>query len=114
MSAPFGTQLPTDWLAGRPAELHYVLCASESETIVQSCSYPGDYTLRRKRYVWTVNLYDLVTGQLYQTTDLEGSAPRACYQTDYFTPGSKTKDVYGDRPTVGQITDWLTGLKITP
>jgi tetratricopeptide (TPR) repeat protein len=114
MSAPFGTQLPADWLASRPAELHFVLCASESEPIIQSCSYPGEYTLRRKRYVWTVNLYDLVTGQLYQTTELEGSVPRTCYQGDYFSAGLKTKDVYGDRPTVGQITDWLTGLKLTP
>jgi hypothetical protein len=114
--APFGTQLPVEWSARMPAELHYVLCASESEPIIQSCSYPGEHTLQRKRYVWTVKLYDLVTGQLYETTDLEGSAPRPCYQSDYsyFTSGSKTKDIYGDRPTIGQITDWLTGLKLAP
>lgn len=114
MQAPFGLQLPLDWTASTPAELHYVLCASESEVIIQSCPYIGGHTLRRKRYVWAIELYSLVTEQLYQTTKLEGSAPRKCLQTEYFMVGSTTTDVYGNRPTIEQIIDWLTGLKITP
>ncbi len=109
---PFTVEPPEGWLANTPAELHYVLCLDESQATVQSCAYTGGHTLRRVRFTWALTVYDVVTGKSLKSTKLQGSAPPNCPARDIFTIGASTKDVYGTRPPVQKIIDWLASLKI--
>jgi tetratricopeptide (TPR) repeat protein len=111
--APFAVEPLEGWLANTPAELHYVVCIDESQTTIQTCPYTGGHTLRRIRFNWALTLYDILTGKSIKSTKLQGSAPPVCAQRDTFYSGSNTKDVFGNRPLMQKVTDWLTTLKLT-
>lgn len=111
--SPYNPQLPDQWLATTPAQLHYVLCIEEKQVTIQSCPYTGGHVLRRKRLDWSLTLYEILTGSRYKTTKLTGGKPSGCPAYDYFASGLATKDVYGSRPTADQVVSWLTALKLT-
>lgn len=100
--APSNLQLPADWTARRPAELHYILCIDPSHTIVEECGAKFNHA-NRYRYFWDLRLYDATTGVAFQATKLQGSKPGDCQQ-------ASSNDLYGKPPTIQQAVDWLTPL----
>jgi tetratricopeptide (TPR) repeat protein len=109
--APWTISLPDGWMATTPAELHYVLCIEQSQTRVETCYYTGGHTLQRYRYNWLITLYNIATGKVYKTTTLPGSQPRNCGAREGFYSGA-VGQVFGAMPSIQQVVDWLTKLKI--
>jgi tetratricopeptide (TPR) repeat protein len=105
-------QLPEEWLPTTPAELHYVLCSTESEKTIEKCPYQGGHFLYRVRYIWKLTLYDILTGEVYDTTSVYGADPKACPPVAWLVLDSKISKSYGQRPTGEQIADWLTKLNL--
>jgi hypothetical protein len=98
-------QLPSGWQAATPGEMHYVACAVEQETEVETCQYSGG-TLTRLRYDWNITLYDITSGEVRASQIVPGSDPPECAAT------SGKKKSYGNRPTVDNIVAWLQSLGI--
>jgi tetratricopeptide (TPR) repeat protein len=109
----FSLQLPADWGAQTPGQLHYVLCITEDQDTIQSCPYQGGHTLYRVRYIWRVKLLDIHTGEQRDSESFSGSDPDACQQKEPFARGSTTKTKFGARPGVEEIVAWLASLTLT-
>ncbi len=105
------TQLPTGLSAATPGQLHYVACAEETEKKVESCPYSGK-TLYRLRYEWNITLYDIKTGEVFNSQLIEGSDPPECKTKESFSKGLNEKKSYGNKPTIDQVATWLQELGI--
>jgi|GEM_PF-4106679 len=111
--APYSLELPDGWTAKTPAELHYVVCIEQSQTALETCNYYGSRSVRRNRYVWTVTLYEILSGKTSRSTKIQGSNPRACANTEVFSPGARTNDIYGNIPSLNDVLTWLRALNLT-
>jgi tetratricopeptide (TPR) repeat protein len=108
---PF-VQLAPELTAVKPGELHYVICTTETEETIQKCPYQGNHFVLRIRYAWQTTLYDMLTGEVYDTATVNGADPKACPPVAYLLAGSKTSKSYGPRPTSDQLVAWLTKLNL--
>ncbi len=108
-----GLPLPSGWAAETPGELHYVACAVETETEVETCSFnKGRNAVIRLRYDWALKLYNAASGEEYASQILEGSEPAKCKAKESFGGGIVEKKSYGNRPTVEQVVAWLESLNL--
>lgn len=105
--------LPPDWAAGRPSELHYVLCVDETKEEIQTCKYTGAHFLIRMRYIWKITLYDMLTGDASISKSLKGADPGKCPPFAGFSSISAVSRSFGPRPSVEKIVEWLTQLNLT-
>jgi tetratricopeptide (TPR) repeat protein len=104
--------LPKELTAETPGQLHYVACVEEKEKDAGSCPYKAGHTLYRLRYEWTVTLYNVVTGNIFNSQVFTGGAPPECKSNELFTKGVTYKKSYGSKPTVDKIAAWLQELNI--
>jgi tetratricopeptide (TPR) repeat protein len=106
--------LPPDWMAETPGELHYVICATETEAKIETCKYTNGFSLMRMRYVWETTLVDMSTGEKVVTEKIHGADPAACKQSASFLSGSSVSRSYGSRPTTDDLVAWLRQLNLVP
>ncbi len=114
IAGPFeNLQIPEEWTARTPSELHYIVCIAQSQSRVETCFYRFGHNVRRNRFVWSTTVYDILTGKAIKTNRFQGGEPRRCAQTEYFYGGSSVSDLYGDLPKMQRVLDWLTSLKLS-
>jgi tetratricopeptide (TPR) repeat protein len=105
-------QWPEELAPKTPGELHYVICAVETEDTLQKCPYQGGHFVLRIQYIWQMTIYDMLSGEVVNTGKIYGAEPKACPPVAYLAVGSTTSKSYGQRPTSDQIVAWLTKLNL--
>lgn len=93
--------------ATTPGSLHYVVCVDkvDSETIQFENFY--NYFLYRIREDWTVNLRDVITGDVVETHTIKGANPQPLPTNPYeIAQGGRSQSYFG-RPDMSELADWL-------
>jgi hypothetical protein len=103
---------PEAWRAALVEEAALVACVSANSYIVEECAYTLEgnqaATLQRVQLAATINLYAARTGALVGQTELIGSEPRACQDTEQFSGGLLTATVTGEAVPPEAIAEWLS------
>lgn len=103
--------LPADWRAAQLEEAALVACVGASTYVVEQCDYTLQdnqaATLRRVQLAATIYLYAARTGKLVGQTELIGSEPRACQDTEQFVGGLLTATVTGEAVPPDAIAEWM-------
>ena len=96
-----------------PASMRYVACIEEEERRIQQCPYRTSsgqiYFVERYRIMWSVLVYDVLSGDKVGEEQLFGVDPAACTQTERFSIGQYVKKYYGDKPN-DKLNEWLASL----
>jgi hypothetical protein len=103
---------PEAWRAAVVEDAALVACVSANSYIVEECAYTLEgnqaATLQRVQLAATINLYAARTGALVGQTELIGSEPRACQDTEQFSGGLLTATVTGEAVPPEAIAEWLS------
>lgn len=102
---------PEAWRAAVLEEAALVACVHAGSYIVEQCAYTLQdnqaATLQRVQLAATINVYAARTGELVGQTELPGTEPRACLDTEQFVGGLLTATVTGEAVTPEAIAEWL-------
>lgn len=118
--------LPDEWVARTPGQLKYVVCVSldtevfeerKREVIVNGVLGSYSHIFVRLRYLWQVNVYSMVSGEIIESAVFKGSEPPP------FDPRTDGKIVWtgwygtiyeslplptlGGQPDFNELINWL-------
>lgn len=104
----FAPLLPIEMSAQTPGQMRYAICIEETETILNVCEYVNNHYLRRARFIWKINLVDVLSGQTLGKNDFKGGTPPGCPPRALFTSQESTQ--YGSRPDMSSVLEWIKSL----
>ncbi len=102
--ALFKEGIPEEWLAQSVEETELVLCSSEEDKVIQTCSYQGGGEVRRHRFDLSLQLVSPKTMEEVANITLKGKEPKSCPALIIITSAnpSSTRDMYGEHVSPNQ------------
>lgn len=115
--------VPDELKAGSLSAVQVALCLDwPEEVLIERCPYTknGDDpesvagVVERYQFEQRLRLVTAQTGEVIAETTLQGSAPRACLDSEAFRRGQETITVTGDEVNNATIQAWVSGVFTTP